>query len=498
MRLFSRPRAVATALLVMLHHCLSGPIMHGPSNLRSSPSSSKAADIELRFGLASRLASSVGARAVRIGAGKPKSGLIAFVSEQWTDDAEPRPLVRRACNLPFIVNSFIVLHGQHRDPHRSYRAIKAAVGRRRDCLIIAPGFFTKVDPMSRAAELVWDFRPRNEADWEAKWQSGHDASTGAKRVSAFDVLDHLLRRLVLSGTYPNLERITFSGHSAGAGMLARYSYLGGAEAALGAATGRRVRIRYVLANAPSNLYFSDDRPIDWSMHAKAAKDKCKTLHTWRYQIHGDVPRYVKAGLTKDRFEEWAKMDIVRLSGDEDVHHEMDTGDQSCAAQAQGGMNRHDRNLAYWAYQNALAGTRMDLSPYLPKENLDTLQKNLESRRVDHFRHRFSIVPGVGHDCHDMFNSPLGISALFDEEFVSGPPPAVPPPGAKLVVAYDALMSTRPQPSGFFAKLMHGLGEFFKKLFGRHEHRRPASHTPDPPPLKAKRANIERERYPMPG
>mmetsp|Transcript_3353 Transcript_3353/g.7076 ORF Transcript_3353/g.7076 Transcript_3353/m.7076 type:complete len:439 (-) Transcript_3353:56-1372(-) len=113
------------------------------------------------------------------------------------------------------------------------------------------------------------------ADWEEKgdsstlstywntqgWVSGGDASPSPSRfTTSFDVLDTIIRKLAsakATGRFPNLERVTVTGFSAGAQLASRWSVFsalgnGGEELEIG--------VRTVVADGSSYLYFDETRP----------------------------------------------------------------------------------------------------------------------------------------------------------------------------------------------------------------------------------------------
>lgn len=151
-------------------------------------------------------------------------------------------------------------------------------------------------------------------------------------------ITQLVKFFASSPFYPKLTNLTVVGHSAGAGFVQRWSYLGGGEQNKG-----RLSLRYVTANAPSHLWFTPDRPVD--------VPGCRDQDEWRYGLQGPLPPYVKERIEKATFADWIKLPYVHLMGTNDVwkagrrgDHE---GDQSCASRAQGGRNRFDRNASFW-------------------------------------------------------------------------------------------------------------------------------------------------------
>ncbi len=119
----------------------------------------------------------------------------------------------------------------------------------------------------------------------------------------------------------------------------------------------RSDIRYVLANSPSMPYFTTARPNPSS--------DCGNYNQWGYGFDGPLPRYVAERNPggEQAFRNWITKDITLMTGDFDTYARDQSGDQSCAVQAQGGQNRRDRGYAWWAYVNLLGGTSTDVSAF---------------------------------------------------------------------------------------------------------------------------------------
>lgn len=69
-----------------------------------------------------------------------------------------------------------------------------------------------------------------------------------------------------------------------------------------------------------------------------------------------------------------------------------------------GGDRRDRNYAFWAYRNLLAGTSTDVSAYYGYGNLTTLNGGVQSLNVPTFNHQNCVVDGVGHVGSQMWAS----------------------------------------------------------------------------------------------
>jgi hypothetical protein len=91
-----------------------------------------------------------------------------------------------------------------------------------------------------------------------------------RSVSAYDVLDEIVKYYSQKTLFPNLKHIVVSGHSMGAQMLHRYVAVGKTRAQLGITT----PVSYYIGNPSSLTWFADDRPL--------STGKCpSTFNDWR-------------------------------------------------------------------------------------------------------------------------------------------------------------------------------------------------------------------------
>ncbi len=131
------------------------------------------------------------------------------------------------------------------------------------------------------------------------WMSGGDASPSPSRfTTSFDVLDTIVRKLSSakeSGRFPNLERVTITGFSAGAQLASRWSVFsplgnGGEEVEIG--------VRTVVADASSYLYFDESRPSSscLDLHDTGTNhtcdefelpdvSECESFNGWKYGVN---------------------------------------------------------------------------------------------------------------------------------------------------------------------------------------------------------------------
>lgn len=289
-----------------------------------------------------------------------------YVSGDWS---KPQPQITRA---------IIIFHGVNRNAADYFKSADEAVNSAgkagRGAIVLAPQFLIEEDATAfhlESAILRW----RN-----SQWEGGADASAPAP-ISSFDAIDAVLAQLADRSHFPNLQQVVLAGHSAGGQIVQRYAVVGRGEAAL---TKVGVRVRYVVANPSSYVYFSDDRPISTSSFAQY-DGSCKSFNHWKYGTV-EPPSYLGQNSFADMEESYIRRDVIYLlgTGDTDPHHpDLDT---SCEGEAEG-PNRFVRGTAYFAY--------------------------LKGRHPDSFSQRLWQVPRVAHDERGMFHSACGMEALLD-------------------------------------------------------------------------------------
>jgi pimeloyl-ACP methyl ester carboxylesterase len=297
-----------------------------------------------------------------------------------------------------IVRALIVVHGAGRDADNNFRSALAAAflaGAQDDTVVISLRFASTNG--AGCADKVAD----REATWEcwgpARWTVGGGA-VGEDRVTTFDVVDEVLRRLARRDSFPNLRAIVVAGHSAGGQLVSRYQMANQVHETLG------VNVTYVIANPSSYAYLDAVRPSVTLLAANvsalgpgyvaalpatppppfapfADAANCTTYDNWPYGLQQRVG--YSARLTDDRMKQQLAsrratymlggLDILPLFG----------FDSSCAAAAQG-PTRLARGLAFSRYVADRFGAKHD-----------TL-----------------IVPSCGHNSRCMFTDNMALGVLF--------------------------------------------------------------------------------------
>lgn len=272
----------------------------------------------------------------------------------------------------------IIQHGLQRNGLDYFNAgmkLMAASGNNADkMLLIAPDFFATPDISLEV--------PQGYPIWKVMgWPSGDD-SINTPHVSSFQVFDDLLSLLADKTRFPALVSIVVAGHSDGGAFIQRYAALNKIHKKLKSAG---VDLHYVIANSPSYLYFTHERP---NGHGFTPYDvgACPTYNDYRYGMDKRIP-YAGDRTGSQLFMRYANRDITYLLGSEDKDPNHRLLDKSCGAEAQGG-NRLKRGLAYIRYERHLADNQIKLK-----------------------RRAYEVI-GVGHNYEEMFVSKCAASAIF--------------------------------------------------------------------------------------
>jgi len=291
-----------------------------------------------------------------------------------------------AGKLDTVRRAIVVLHSARRDASRHYQDIAALVerdpARRADTLILALEFPAPIDA-AFAGRPAWR---RNS------WENGADSVRASGRpapVSAFRVLDDILRWLAERERLPALSDIVVAGHGGGAQLLQRYAVLNDID---GQVRRAGLGLRYVIANAPSYLYLTNERPRRaGSGYAPYERGICPTYNQYPYGPQ-QLPAYAAGQDPAGLYVRYAARDVVYLLGSADTNPEDHGLDKRCGAEAQG-ATRLSRGLGYVLYDLLLAGRG--------------------ARRVT-LAHEHQQVMGVGHESAAMFGSLCGTRALLGD------------------------------------------------------------------------------------
>lgn len=349
-----------------------------------------------------------GARAVTIPIGPGGAELFAWQSKTPHDESNATQV-------------FIIIHGVKRNADVYWSILNNAYAKARDekygsadenSIRLAPLFFSaKRDSAAlNATTLAWD----DPNVWTGGDGSTHPVLSG---VSVFTVLDKLVDKFTEKAKYPKMKRITILAHGGGGQVVQRYSVLGKDSPR------SSVKLRYVVGDPSSMLYFTRDRPVP------VDEKQCPRFNDFRYGFNDYTAPYSLNGRSEaSLYKRYIKRDVRYAIGEEDTS--IDHGDQSCMGQAAGGPYRRDRSLDYWAYLHLLGqASKIPSYPgWFPALDSDAMKaqanKNSTGFITDtssahkkfgkgaKIAHQLFTVPGAGHSAREVFGSTPGKQAIF--------------------------------------------------------------------------------------
>jgi hypothetical protein len=295
-----------------------------------------------------------------------------------------------------------MVHGQGRDADNYFRhALGAAFMAHvlENTVIVSPRF------ASNHGETCRDTLSANELNWNCEqspegWRVGGQAVNN-DRISSFDVVDEILRKLARKEAFPNLKAIVVAGHSGGGQFVQRYEMTNHVHDRLG------IPLTYVVSNPSSYAYLDSLRPTPSAVSSNFAAASpgytppipakppapfiafvdarnCTTYDNWPYGLQNRAGYIGK--LSEDQIKkQLASRPTTYLLGELDILP-LYGFDSSCSAGAQG-PTRLARGLAYGKYANERYGAQ----------------------------HNTIVVPACGHNARCMFTADPALPLIFPKE-----------------------------------------------------------------------------------
>jgi len=261
-----------------------------------------------------------------------------------------------------ITRALIDVHGGGRNASDSFNTALAAAFLARaleDTIVIAPRC------ASNTSAACKDALAPDEANWICEdqrpdsWRNG-SAAIGSDKVTSYDFVDEILRKLSRREAFPNLNGIVIAGHSGGGQFTLRYAMANQTHDKLG------VPITYVVSNPDALVYLDHLRPTAAAYPPIASAPgyvptapadlfvpfadarNCGTYDNWQYGLRNRTG--YTARLTDEELKRQLSarpvsyllgaLDILPVAG----------FDNSCPAMAQG-PTRFARSIAYSRYAN---------------------------------------------------------------------------------------------------------------------------------------------------
>jgi pimeloyl-ACP methyl ester carboxylesterase len=305
-----------------------------------------------------------------------------------------------------ITRAFVFVHGINRDADNHFRTALAAAflaSALNDTAIVAPRFASNSSAPGNQVGNCRDTIAPDEANWLCDpsrpdtWRSG-GGEVGNDKLTSFDFMDEIIRRLARKDVFPNMKTIVVAGHSAGGQFVIRY------EMSNLVADSAGVPISYIVSNPSSFAYVDTLRPTASALpptfaaaapgyHPPAAAvpapafvpyadaSNCNGYDTWPFGLKARIG--YAARLTDDQLKkQLTTRPVTYLLGEADILP-LGVFDISCPAVAQG-STRLGRGLAFSRYVN---------------ENLGA-------------HHTTVVVPFCSHSARCMFTSDVALPLMF--------------------------------------------------------------------------------------
>ena len=234
---------------------------------------------------------------------------------------------------PQFTRAVIIVHGLQRNAKHYYQTMlkaRDASQTAQSTLIIAPQFLTLTDVQHHhlgTERLYWS--------WTG-WESGENAQNAP--ISAFTVLDSVIKQLSDRQRFPNLHDIVLVGHSGGAQLVQRYALADNLAKTLNS---QAIKLQYVVASPSSYVYFTAERPVPVNI------SQCPKVNDWRFGL-SHRPAYFANQSNDALIQSYLAKSITYFVGSEDNNPHNHVMDKSCMANAQG-ANRYTRSHAYYHY-----------------------------------------------------------------------------------------------------------------------------------------------------
>jgi hypothetical protein len=295
-------------------------------------------------------------------------------------------------DLTNIRHVIVVLPNTRHRPGQHYLDVAALVqndpSNKTDTLIISPIFPSPIE-QSFARMPAWR---------KASWKTGEPSIQADGRpapISAFQVLDDMIQYVANNKHLPAASQLVLAAHGDGAHLLQRYAVLNTLD---DVTPKKRLALRYVIANAPSYLYLTDERPLRNGLgFGSYERGICANYNDYPYGLQ-QFKQDGKNVTPHDIYERYSARNVVYLLGDIDSNPEDPNMDKQCGAEAQG-ATRFSRGANYAQHLQRIARATAVHMPQV---------------------HTPYAITGVAHDSAKIFASACGSKALLGERYTPRP------------------------------------------------------------------------------
>ena len=250
-------------------------------------------------------------------------------------------------------------------------------------MIIAPLFAEAIQlPTDSGADfLYWKIRPF--------WGTSQGFSNNRDvTISAFDVMDMMLKNMVESKKFPTLREIVILGHSAGGQMVNRYAAGNAFEERTAAPKG--ITLKYVVTAPSSYIYFSKDRPVKGSLTTFAIPTETDAgYNNWGWGMESLYSYHRRNNITAEwMIQQYPKKKVLYLVGSNDNNSKDESLGNGPGSVLQG-AHRLARGKLYYNYLRYYFGDEIKGQQY------------------------FRVIKGMGHWGRGLMTSPECLKFVFE-------------------------------------------------------------------------------------
>lgn len=258
------------------------------------------------------------------------------VSAHAVEIPQPRLKVqgRNDCYIPYISNYplhqkngdiqrvILAIHNSSGDAVKIYNSCMELINSnnnlQKGTLVIAPQFLREkqVEDIAESNLLFWKSSPF--------WGSSNSTTKSAEKnlgISAFSILTQIISDICSKKTFPNVQKLTILGHSAGGQLVNRFAASNTVE--FDVVRPKGIRYRYVVMNPSSYVYFSPKRSVngsvrDFSIPPLEVVEKYPDYNNYGYGLDKLYSYHKKEGLTAEKMRQmYPKRNVVYLLGEDD-------------------------------------------------------------------------------------------------------------------------------------------------------------------------------------
>ena len=249
-------------------------------------------------------------------------------------------------------------------------------------LVIAPQFLREKHLENNTEEnlLFWKVYPF----WGSSTSTTKSAGKNLK-ISAYSILSEIIADLCSKTSFPNIQRITVLGHSAGGQFVNRFAASNTVEFDVARPAG--IQCKYIVMNPSSYVYFSPKRSVNgsvrnFSIPPPEVVEKYPGYNNYGYGLDKLYLYHRKNGLTPEKIRQmYPQRNVVYLLGEKDCN-----ADSSMSVHPHAmleGKNRLERGRIYYGHL------------------VDEFGPDIKNNQ------RIVLIPKVGHSGRDMILSDRG-------------------------------------------------------------------------------------------